>query len=357
MKKYQTYSVEDFVLDLEFREWVLLPTMESNAFWENFIEKNSAQRESVSKAILLIKEFQIEDITIETEQVRNGIEVINNRIETKNQVFFNPKIIRIAASVALFLGLAIVAWLYYPKPSSSPQVVAIVQEDVMEHIVNPDDKPLAITLPDGSTIVLEKSSEVSFDQAFDKPSREVSLKGQALFDVVKDAQRPFIVYAGKTTTQVVGTSFIVRAFDNENEVKVDVLRGKVKVSSSLVKSSNFETSTENELVLEPNELAIYHEKNQKLVKELSRNPKVIAESTSPEMFVFEEVRVPKIFRTLETAYGVNLVFDKDRYKKCVLTTKLSDETLYQKLDIICKSIGATYKVKGVKIIIKGGDCN
>lgn len=355
MKTYHTYHLDDFIQDLRFREWVLLPSPEETAFWESYITENPSQKEDILKAIDLIKKFEIKDIHIDSQKVSNGIAIINERIDARKNVFFRPVWLKIAASIALILGIGF-AWLQLQKSSDGVGEVAIAEEVVMENIVNPDDKPLSITLPDGSTVLLEKNSEITYSKDFTATNREINLKGEALFDVVRDTTRPFLVYAGETTTRVLGTSFIVRAFEGEEEVKVDVLRGKVMVSSRVEKADQKNANTVHEVVLIPNQQAVFHEADGKLVKKLSLDPKIVAPTISSQQFVFDEVRVPKILRTIELAYGVNLVFDREELKNCVLTTKLADETLFQKLDIICKSIGATYRIDGVKIIIEGSEC-
>ncbi|MGB4774349.1 MAG: FecR domain-containing protein [Daejeonella sp.] len=83
-------------------------------------------------------------------------------------------------------------------------------------------------LPDGSKIWLNEQSSLSYKADFNKdPERQVEIKGEVFFEVTKNPEKPFIILAGKTQTQVLGTSFNVRSVYAEDEVIVSVFTGRV----------------------------------------------------------------------------------------------------------------------------------
>ena len=88
-----------------------------------------------------------------------------------------------------------------------------------------------IDLPDGSSVILNKNSTLSYPKTFDIDSRLIKLTGEAFFDIEKDTLRPFVISVSESFVQVLGTSFSVDA-TNDNHVFVNVLEGKVKFSDS-----------------------------------------------------------------------------------------------------------------------------
>src|SRR5690606_6204958 len=85
-----------------------------------------------------------------------------------------------------------------------------------------------IKLPDGSTVLLNDDSELSYSLPFDDGPREVTLKGEAFFDIIHDNNKPFIVRTGNISTNVLGTAFNINA--RNRNVVVTVERGLVQVS-------------------------------------------------------------------------------------------------------------------------------
>jgi len=129
--------------------------------------------------------------------------------------FFKPWM-RIAAAVVLLLGVAL--W-QYPNFSSGEMIErqTIAQEKT------------TIDLPDGSRVWLNQNSSLQYEKTFDK--RIVYLEGEAFFDVAKKNGQSFEIFAGNSKTKVLGTSFNVRAYPDENKVEIVVETGKVDFSA------------------------------------------------------------------------------------------------------------------------------
>jgi ferric-dicitrate binding protein FerR (iron transport regulator) len=92
-------------------------------------------------------------------------------------------------------------------------------------------------LADNTAVTLNHGSELRYSSAPDARVREVTLKGEAYFDVAHDPERPFIIHANGITVKVLGTAFNVKAYTGQAEVRVTVARGLVDVS----KPGNFQT--------------------------------------------------------------------------------------------------------------------
>jgi len=190
------------------------------------------------------------------------------------------------------------------------------------------------------------------------------LSGEAFFEVTKNPNRPFVVYANELITKVIGTSFTIKAFPKDKEVTVNVKTGQVSVSVAK-QATNPQTVSQRELegiVLFPNQKAVLSRQDVRLVKSLVENPALIAIETPAHKpirgsFEFDASPASSVFKAIELAYGVDIVFDETLFSTCEFTGNINDESLYEKLDIICKSIEAKYQILDAQIIISGKGCD
>jgi transmembrane sensor len=112
-----------------------------------------------------------------------------------------------------------------------------------------------IILPDGTRVWLNQNTEIDFPAKFSKKERNVTLRGEAFFEVKRDVSRPFIITSGAVKTTVLGTSFNIKAY-NDSDAQVSVRTGKVKVES-----------TQNAVFLERGYRAVYADKTATVNKE------------------------------------------------------------------------------------------
>lgn len=261
----------------------------------------------------------------------------------------------IAASVILVL----LSCLYLVNHSPSEKnVLAFESQQASVNwklISNTGTTPLSVTLPDASEVTLEPKSELKFSASFDEPERAVYLAGEGFFEVSHNASRPFLVYANKVTTKVLGTSFTVKAFQRDKIVTVAVKSGKVAVfTGEEIEENNTKSS---EIILTPNQQIVYDKEEHTLSRMIVERPQAILPAEEIKRMRFEAAPVTEIFSAVEKAYGVDLVFDNEIFSSCTLTTFISDGDLYNRLDIICKAIGAHYSLKENRIEIDGSGCN
>lgn len=136
-----------------------------------------------------------------------------------------------AAAMLVLIG----GWLFYQyKPAAPTAVVAkqeIRQPWQLTHKINTSHTVMNVALGDGSVLKLQPGSRVSYYEPFGKPSRTISLTGDALFIVAKDPNHPFEVLANGFTTTALGTRFWVRARESDR-VSVELLEGRVVVRAT-----------------------------------------------------------------------------------------------------------------------------
>jgi transmembrane sensor len=212
---------------------------------------------------------------------------------------------------------------------------------------NTDSKPIKVTLSDGSVVWLAARSNIRYQNPFKEGYRNIDLDGEAYFEIERDTLHPFTVNTKSLVVRVLGTSFTVNSFAENDAAQVSVRSGKVSVSVLGQKS---------DVILRPNERVSFSGK-MKLVKELVESPVIVHAEAIPNQFEFTSTPIPDIFKLLEKAYEVHIKFDEKLLEKCTLTAKLGDQTLFTKLDMICASIGGSYVVEGTEILITAPGCN
>ncbi len=136
-----------------------------------------------------------------------------------------------AASILLVAVLGGIR-LWRPSPANVPPGQQLAAVEWLK--VSNDDAASVkkVRLPDGSTIYLNVHASVVYDRnSFNVGRREMTLTGEAYFQVAHDPKRPFVIHAGNSITTVLGTSFNIDAYDSEDEVNVTLVEGKVNVRS------------------------------------------------------------------------------------------------------------------------------
>ena len=366
MPDYRNFLPDELATDPSFRRWVLYDDPAEAAFWSEWLDRNPDKEETVDKArhLLQLAEGMVDGIT--DEEIAQEIDRLSVAIAEKSEekpgrvILFRLQWYQVAAAMLLLLGIG--WWLTgqfgNPKPVNAYQELLDQMNHPLTVLKNTTERPRFIPLPDGSTVVLQPKSQLTFPTSFEPGKRDVFLAGEAFFEVAKNPRQPFYVYAGRLVTKVVGTSFKVSAYPNGGDVKVVVKTGRVAVFP-LVKETLARQQATTELqgeVLVPNEQIVLTASTLRLTRSTVPDPKTLDMPIQRQSFVFKATPVSEVFDTLEKSYDVRIVFDAATLKNCYLTASLSDEPLYEKLNLICKTIGAQYEQTANGILITSPGC-
>jgi transmembrane sensor len=285
-------------------------------------------------------------------------QVIGNRIKKRlyANAFGKPLISRLgpwlaAASVLILMG----CWYFLAKKDIA-EILSDVNTNPDQEVIeikNTSGKSQTVPLEDGSIVILEKNSSISFPERFDEESRLVFLHGEAFFKIKENTRKPFIVSAGNLMTKVLGTSFHIKSYDRSPSVEVRVKTGRVSVYESVRGNS----VNRNGVILTPNQKIIFDKRSKKMELSIVENPiVVIPEQESTHGFSFSEVPVKKVFSDLQKSYGIDIVLENDTADSCLFTGDLNGLSLFQQLDLICKSANFSYERRGTALFIQGTGC-
>jgi transmembrane sensor len=228
-----------------------------------------------------------------------------------------------------------------------------------------------ITLPDGSTVLLNAGSYLKYRNDFNVTNRELSLNGEAYFKVAKNAELPLHVNAGNLNILAVGTEFNIKAYDEEKIIETTLVEGSVKITLG-----NDTEEKDGFIKLNPNQKAIYVKKTKSFT--LDSIELVNTEELKPVRTRYENVLIaPKVnvdevaawttgklvirgdkleslCLKLQRKYDVTFIFDDEEIKKYRFSGTLLDETLEQVLSAIKLTAPITFTVSG-KIVYLNAD--
>ena len=235
---------------------------------------------------------------------------------------FSP--MRWAAATVALLAVAF-GWFYFYKMQSPPMVTVKTQENTQEE-----------TLPDGTKVLLNYNSTLTFPEDLTGNTRSVSLEGEAFFDVAPDAAHPFVIAANGTEIRVVGTSFNVKAYDEA--VRVDVKSGKVEVRKmsrvmELLPGEGVEVESDT------------------VFKTLSANPNIAAYGT--QIFDFDAARLEDVVQSLSQAFHVEVKLADDGLADRRLSARYERESLDNTLALIAETMNLRVRKQGDSYLLEG----
>lgn len=263
----------------------------------------------------------------------------------------------VAASLLLLLVFSGQLFLSGIKSESHKTVSSA---ETVKKIKNAKGHVIPVGLPDGSSVFLYPQSTLTYGPFTAAGVREVFLEGKAFFEIIRNPERPFLVHTGEMVTKVLGTSFMVDAFQDRQHYSVLVKTGSVSVSGkSMGKNVSEEPSS---VVLKENEEAIFDRTSEVFIA-VNPSPEVKLSEESimkvPKEYRFRDTPVTDILDMLSRDYNVLIEADREILANCSLTTVLKDKPLFEKLQIVCEGIGqgTSFSVEQEAVVITSLGCN
>lgn len=235
---------------------------------------------------------------------------------------------KIAAVMLLLLGLS---GLYFLAHDFSQEEMLTLQSG---------SKTIqTIKLSDGTIVKMGPNSTFTYPKQFNKNTRNVEVNGQCFFNVMKDPENPFIVHTQNIKVTVLGTQFEVFSYDQENNVEVTLLSGKVEVKTSGILSDRKQTVN-----LHPNQKFVLDKKDSSIRIDEIDAARYLAWQESG-ILSFENESLSVIIPRIEHWFGCKILFPKVDSDNLRITIKIKSETLEEILNIICLTTKYQYTQK------------
>ncbi len=330
---------EDHYIELLIKKWkgtISPKDLEELNNWLNSSQKNIELAEEFQHSWELSNNYNLPFELDHDKAFEHVLQKIHTKESSENsnktislrQRLFTP--LSIAASLLL---ISIITW----WTLSYNRNITIVSSNIVKEI----------SLPDGSKVWLNKAGKLSFPKSFDDDKRIVKLTGEAFFEVKRDTTKPFVVNTSKSLVTVLGTSFNVKA-DNDN-VFVTVRTGKVKLES--IKSKN-------SVVLTPKTKGVLsvHADSLSVIDDINLN----SLAWKRQMIVFNDTPLAEMIKDLESYYNVEIQLENIKLENCPFTGKYnSNKTIDEILSDLQQifKMNRIIKVSNGKYLLKGGNCN
>lgn len=286
-----------------------------------------------------------EDVTDKLDQqAADQIQTrIHNRIKSKIKQAENPVVplykhiwFRVAAILLVVLAFGAI----FLNKRQSVQV-AMVQPKHYPELNH------YLTLKDGSKVVLHSGSQLHISNNFTTAgNREVTLVGEAYFDIKHDNKRPFIIHTGKVKTTVLGTAFNIKAYPGQKNIVVTVTRGKVKVEDDHAILA----------ILKPDQQVVYNEKDKRAAEQ-----KVVAVQSlkwARADMSFDSMPFGELTARLDQRYGVHIHFKNPDLASCPITgTFTGTESLIEVLTFLSQARGTSFTINNNDVEIDGKGCS
>ena len=233
---------------------------------------------------------------------------------------------------AMLLPVCIAFFTYYLIDSSRTMEAPFVVK------ANKGDKA-TIELPDGTNVVLNSASQLSYLNNFGEKVRRVQLNGEAYFKVAHDEKHPFVVQIGDLEVKVLGTSFNVSAYEDSRDVTVVLLEGKVGV---------YVQATSH--IMKPGDKIEYNKVTHKITT-TQVHPNDYIEWTKGNMY-FEKESLENIMKTLSRIYDVEIRLDSGKLPKEYFTGTIPGGGIQNALNILMLTSPFYYEMDGSVIVLK-----
>ena len=238
---------------------------------------------------------------------------------------------RIAASIVIALGIGFYFYNSSPVDALAPVVVTAAKETVSD------------TLPDGSDVVLNKETKLTY--SFDKKTSEhkVKLEGEAFFNINHNKNKKFVIDISGIYIRDIGTSFNVKAYPASNTIEVVVEKGEVM----------FYTDNDSGVYLKENGKGIYDKTTKRFTID---EPEANVLSYKTRVFNFSDADLQAIVQQLNSVYSQQIVLPEN-LDHCRLTVSFNNETQDEIMAVIAETLGLTVKHSNGKYVLEGSGCD
>ncbi|MBV6643503.1 MAG: FecR domain-containing protein [Cyclobacteriaceae bacterium] len=334
-------NVLDLVKNEYFVHWIVAPTEESTHFWTQWISNHPDRKRDVDVARQLIRSthYSLDEKMPEKDyyMVLENIVDRSQQRKKKSGVHYlvTWKAVGIAASLllAMFLGV----WVSQSVSPAEEQVVVAEPQLMIKQ--NPRGQKSTIMLPDGTKVILNSESSISYLSNFTGNERLVELTGEAFFDVVRDPAKPFVVKTKSLMTTALGTSFNVDAYPDGKE-EITLVTGKVRVNSHI--------ESDQSTLLEPGEIAAleFGALNKKLGSSLNHI------KWKDGFIVFQKTPFQEGIMELERWYGVTIdVKNLSANEEPTFTAHIENDNLANVLETLGYAMRFDFRIEGKKVLI------
>ncbi|NLR65921.1 DUF4974 domain-containing protein [Chitinophaga varians] len=361
---FQDYEAIDFACDESFQRYCREEHEADIAFWAEWARQHpgkTAVLEEARQLVALLSARQggrveqlkhLRDGLTQYERLQHALEGSLPALPEEPTPVNRYHYIRYAAAV---IGGAVILAAGGYFFSRQQRAARMSSEMAAATVISAGDEPRkSVILPDGSALVLRKNSRVELAEGFNRVNRDLTLTGEAFFDVVKDVHRPFMVHTSAFDIKVLGTVFNVSAYTGHPLMEASLFRGSVEITCA--------QGPAQKIVLQPNQkLTIAGTATGKttaapVLKVLPLDADPVNHKAREIAWVRNRLEIENepladIAGKLEKWYGIRIAFADDAVKQYRYSGTFESETVLKALDALQLSYPFNFKMVNDTIII------
>ncbi len=197
-----------------------------------------------------------------------------------------------------------------------------------------------VVLPDGSVVVLNSDSRLTYPEKFSDNYRMVTLVGEAFFDIKRNVSKPFIVNTDHVNIKVLGTSFNIKSYPKDEKIETTLVTGQVEI---------IQQRTAEAIVLTPSQRATYSKKIRDIIVDEVDSKKIVAWQEGK--LIFDNTSLKQIALDLNRKYNKEFVIKSDSLLRYKYTGEFDNLTLEEVLNLLKFSSPINYKYVKNKVIL------
>lgn len=344
----ERYEIEQLVIDDSFINYCFHRNPSDTAHWENYLSARPEEAATIAEARELVLGISL--MLLETEEdtaepAETTIIPLHNRRKNLQTLF-------VAAAIAAVIAVS--TFFLFRNKREAPAIQSYSFTTALA-------EKRKIKLPDSSTVILNAGSELLLDKDFGHKNRQVSLKGEALFEVQHNAESPFIVGVEGYDVKVLGTVFNVKAYPGEKKSETSLISGKVEIYLKNTAAAYKILQPKEKFVITkdlaplpasaPADIKPRTPSTAIMPLSYNRNQVNVETAWSTNRLVFENETFSDIREKLERWFNVQIIFEDKTVEQYTFTATFEKEDINQVMKALQASYGFKYNINGKEIKI------
>ena len=326
-------TLEELITDESFIDYCLQRNEDAKRTWEILSLQHPEHQQDIDEAKRIV--IGLAYRPTEAEKAAEKVKLlaflegqVSNERQPKRLFVFGRWVA--AASIVFAIGIAALWYMKRPSPMKNIEV-SLVKQYV------PAGKLMNLRLQDGTEVRLTSATEFAYPETFADSAREVQLQGEAFFDVADDASKPFVIRTGNFSIRVLGTSFNVHAFEQDEKMQVSLFRGKVEVSHGQTKQ-----------ILEPGQSFVYDKSSE--TASISTFNETEEQARMRGVLFFDRADFNEVGLKLSRKYGIQV--PADPHVHITFSGRIENETIEQVIDKLNFTTSYQFLLQSNTLIVK-----
>ncbi|MBO9727260.1 MAG: DUF4974 domain-containing protein [Chitinophaga sp.] len=343
------YTYEELITHDTFIAWCTTQNADAAQYWATYLSHFPGETAHVEKARQTVQQLHAVLTPLAADEAASEFrQLLESQQPNTLHIWYK----RIAVAAAIAVTVTAGAW-YWQHTTQKPALPEVVQS-------LPGERK-SLVLADGTKVNLNVNSQLQLHPQFKQGVREITLQGEAFFDVHQDAQHPFIIHTTHMDVKVLGTTFNIMAYQNDTKTETSLISGAVEIT--------LKSKPGNHIVLKPNEKITLengvlpaNNSNSMAIQvsktSLQSKNQLIAETAwTNDKLAFNDETLAEVAHKLERWYGVQIQVDSTIADNYHYTAVFEKETLPQTLHILQLILPFQYTIHGTEVKISKQNIN